>query len=126
MDDEQAVRELADRLRDRFPEEAAQTDSRFTERESIGRTPSGYDWIEAFAGRVANAVRERRGADVEELTGFFAKQYRDGPVAVQRIVDVALAENILFGLDDQAKAWAWPHIAIEIRHLYAATWGVPH
>ena len=124
MDDEQAIRELAARLRGRFPDEAAQTDSRFAERGSVAH--SDYDWIEAFAGRVADAVRESRSANAEELTGFFAKQYRDGPAAVQRIVDVALAENILLGLDDQARAWAWPHIAIEIRHLHAAMWGVPH
>lgn len=118
------MRELAARLRGRFPDEAAQTDSRFAERGSIAQ--SDYDWIEAFACRVADAVRERRSANVEALTEFFAKQYRDGPVAVKRIVDVAIAENILFGLDDQAKTWAWPHIAAEIRHLYAAMWGAPH
>lgn len=126
MDDEQAVRELAGKLRDRFPEDAARTDIWFTGRGPIDRAQSDYDWIEAFAGRVADAVRERSGAHVEELTEFFAKQYRDGAVAVRRIVDVALAENMLFGLDDQAKIWAWPHIAIEIRHLYSAMWGVPH
>jgi len=126
MDDEQAARQLVGKLRDRFPEEAARTDSRVAGRGSIDRVQSDYDWIEAFAGRVADAVREGRGARVEELTEFFAKQYRDGPVAVQRIVDVAIAENLFFGLDDQAKTWAWPHIAIEIRQLYAAMWGVPH
>lgn len=92
----------------------------------MDRAQSDYHWIESFAARVADAVRERRGANVEELTEFFAKQYRDGPVAVQHVVDVALAENILFGLDDEAKTWAWLHIAIEIRHLYAGMWGVPH
>jgi hypothetical protein len=126
MDDEQASHELAGRLRRRFPDEAARTDQWFKKQGATDRTHSDYDWIEAFAGRVTDAVRKQSSAKVEELTKFFAEQYREGPVAVQRIVDVALAENILFGIDDDVKVWAWPHIATEIRHLYAAMWGVPH
>ena len=121
MDDDHASQELAARLRRRFPDEAKRTDRLLEER----GWASNYDWIEAFAGRVADAVREQRGAKVKELTAFFAEQYQEGP-AVRRIVDVALAENILGDIDDQAKLWAWPHIATEIRHLYAAMWGVPH
>ncbi|WP_158982963.1 DUF7674 family protein [Lysobacter panacisoli] len=125
MNYDQAAMELASRVRRRFPEEASRTDLWLEERGSADLPQSGYLWIEAFAGRVTDAVRDRRSANVIELTGFFAVEYREGSAAVQHIIDVAFAENILFGIDADARRWAWPHIATAIRQLYAGIWGVP-
>lgn len=45
-------------------------------RPGLIQVPASYDWVEAFAGRVTEAVRDRNGTKVEELSGSLQGKYR--------------------------------------------------
>ena len=119
--------DLVRAARQRFPREAEETDRWLRERGLMDDVlaTSTFQWIEAFADRVTDAIKLRRGDIVTELTSFMAEQYRDQPDALQGIMDVAFAENLMWDVGDEAKVWAWPFIAAEIRHLYAEMWSDP-
>ena len=114
-------------IRIRFPEEALETDKWFIERgydqEEIEKMT--YAWVESFADCTKEAVLRHNAKKVRELTGFMAEQYLANSDSLKGIIDVAYAENIMWGVEDKDKRWAWPHIAREIQQLYEAMWGVP-
>ena len=114
-------------FRSRFPVEASQTDKWLTERgyDQEDLEEMTYAWLESFADRTKEAVLEHNATKVKELTEFIAEQYRANSDALHNIIDVAYAENIMWGVDDNDKVWAWPHIAKEVQQLYEAMWGVP-
>ncbi|MDR7267831.1 hypothetical protein J2X20_000460 [Pelomonas saccharophila] len=124
MDADAEARDLVDRTRTRFPEEALATDQWLRER---GWAPEEmtFMWIEAFADRTSEAVKRRDQAAIAAHTEFMAKEHRQGSESVRSLVDVAYAENLMWDLDISDRVWAWPHIARTVRALYEAMWGVP-
>ncbi len=127
MDKLQVQKDLIRRIRSRFPIEASKTDEWLTERGSdqAELEEMTYAWVEAFADRTKEAVQGHDAVKVKELTGFIAEQYRVDPDALHDIIDVAYAENIMWGLDDEDRVWAWPYIADEVKQFYEAMWGNP-
>lgn len=111
--------ELVSVLRARLSDDAARTDAWVEERGLEGECM----WLEAFAGRVSDAVRDRRGGSVATITDVVAACYRAGSVPVKSAIDVFFAENVMWDADNAARVWAWPFIAPEIRRLYAEMWG---
>ncbi len=127
MGDLEKEKELIQLIRQRFPAEASRTDKWLTDRGSdkFELEEMTYAWIEAFADRTKEAVQEHSADKVSELTSFMAQQYRTEPDVLGNIIDVAYAENIMWGIDTKDRKWAWPHIANEIQKLYKEMWGVP-
>lgn len=117
---------LVDGLRSCFPAEAAHTDQWLRERDwDPAADDVSFIWVEAFADRTAEAIRQRNSETVQSHTDFIAAAYRAEPEALRTIVDVAYAENIMWNADRDDKVWAWEFIAAEIRRLYEAMWGAP-
>ena len=118
------VTEFVNRVRARFPREAALTDVWLAER---GWEPqeSPHIWVEAFADRTTDAVRAENWDLVEAHTGFIAELLRHGSDAVEKLVDVSYAENLMWDLAQPEKVQAWPHINAAIRQLYEQMWGAP-
>jgi hypothetical protein len=114
-------------IRSRFPDAAALTDrwlmERGSERSELDDNP--WSWIEAFADRTGELVKERDAGGVQQHTDFFAERYRAGPDATRRIIDVAYAENMMWNAKAADKVWAWRFIAKEMRQLYEQMWGAP-
>ncbi len=112
------------RIRERFADEANRTDSWLRERgwdELLEDAP--HVWMEAFADRTTEAVRARDWNLVKEHTEFIAAECRNGPEAIRRLVNVSYAENLMWDIEDSAKAIAWPYVAREVRELYEEAWG---
>lgn len=123
MDADHEQFEVIRRIRARFPDEARQTDAWLVDRGyDSGQT---YAWVEAFADRVAEAVRALEGSKVRAHTDFMAGEYRAGSEHLRALVDVAYAENIMWDLEEPEKVWAWSYIAEEIKMLYESMWGIP-
>jgi hypothetical protein len=91
------VEEFVNRVRARFPRDTELADAWLAER---GWEPqeSPYIWVEAFA---------------------------DGSSAVETLVDVSYAENLMWDLAQPEKVQAWPHINLAIRQQYEQMWGAP-
>jgi len=124
MDADAEARELVERTRTRFPEEALITDQWLRER-GWALDEVTFVWIEAFADRTSEAVKRHDEAVIKAHTEFMATEHRQGSESVRSLVDVAYAENLMWDLDVSDRVWAWPHIARTVRALYEAMWGVP-
>lgn len=120
-------KQLVGRIRKRFPAEAALTDQWLVDRgyDQTDFEEMTYAWVEAFADRTTDAVREKDAAKVKDQTDYMAKEYQAGSEVVRNIIDVAYAESIMWNVENADKAWAWPNIADKVRRLYEAIWGVP-
>lgn len=125
MDEFAEENRVVARIRERFPEEAKQTDEWLSERgwDELDKAP--YIWVEAFADRTTDAARAHNWVLVKAHTEFIAAEYRDGSEAVRSLVDVSYAENLMWDLERTEKVVAWPHIAKEVRVLYEQMWGAP-
>lgn len=119
--------QLVSKIRARFPKESATTERWLVKQgfDDAEIEDMAYGWLGSFADRTTDAAKLRDALAIREQTGFLAEQYRDGSAAIQAIIDVAYAENILWNANDNVKAWAWPYIATEIRQLNEAFWGAP-
>ena len=122
-----AENRLVSNIRARFPEEAALTGKWLAER---NWDPAEYDdyphtWVEAFAGRITEAIKRKDSAAIGAQTGFLADQYRANPDALLSIVDVSYAENMMWDASDEEKAWAWEFIAADIQQFYLQMWRKP-
>ncbi|MGO4380731.1 DUF7674 family protein [Pseudoduganella sp. RAF53_2] len=117
---------LVDKLKSQFPAEAEITDHWLLER---GWDPNeelvALNWVEAFADRTTEAIRLRDSEAVIAQTNFMALAYRAEREVLRTIVDVSYAENLMWDASPEEKVWAWEFIALEIRLLYAETWGSP-
>ncbi len=118
--DEQGV---VARVRERFIDDAIRTDIWLRERGWDEPEEAPYIWLEAFADRTTDAARARDWNLVKKHTELLAAEFRNGTEAIQRLVDVAYAENLMWDLEDSAKAVAWPNIAKPLRELYEQAWG---
>ena len=125
--EDMAGKMLINHIRSRFPAEASQTDKWLVERQYDLQNleEMTYPWMESFADRTKEAVLEHNATRIKVLTGFIAEQYRANSDALRNIIDVAYSENIMWGVDDSDRVWAWPHIAEEVQHFYEAVWGIP-
>ncbi|WP_408952441.1 hypothetical protein [Lysobacter sp. Hz 25] len=119
--------ELVRQIRAGFRTDAERTDRCLMERGCTGSDleANPYTWIEAFADRTTDAVRERNSDVVERHTGFMAEQYQSGSSHIRQLIDVAYAENLMWNVEDHDKVWAWPYISPMIRQLYVEMWGSP-
>jgi hypothetical protein len=111
------------RIRVRFADDATHTDSWLRERGWDGWDDAPHIWLEAFADRTTEAARVQDWNLVMEHSAFIAAEYRSGSEPIRRFVDVSYAENLMWDLEDSAKAIAWPNIAKEVRQLYEQVWG---
>jgi hypothetical protein len=127
MDQDNEVRELVKCVRTSLPNAAARADqfmlSRGFDREDL--EVMTYVWLETFAEVTNDAARERDGAAIQAHTELLAKQYQSGGKAVRDAIDIAYAENLMWDLDDAARAWAWPRFSETVRRLYVEMWGEP-
>jgi hypothetical protein len=123
-----AEKMLIKHIRNRFPVEALQTDKWLAERhyDQQDIEEMTYVWMESFADRTREAVLQHNATKIKELTGFIAEQYRTNSDILHNIIDIAYAENIMWGVDNSDRVWAWPHIAEEVRQLYEAMFGTPN
>lgn len=56
---------------------------------------------------------------------FISQQLAKADDDMVRVIDVAYAENMMFGLDVKTKRWAWPLVPANLKRLYVAMWGEP-
>lgn len=118
---------LVSEIRERFPDAAIVTDQWLSERgfDQHDLLKMTYAWIEAFADRTTDAVRNRNADVVRQHTNFMSERYLAGSEAVRGLIAVAYTENLMWNVGDEEKAWAWPNIVGEVRRLYAELWGAP-
>jgi hypothetical protein len=120
-------REVVQRIRQRFPEDAKRTDewhmARGWDERELDEAP--HLWVEAFADRTTDAARATDWSLVKTHTQFMAAEYLNGSEPVKKLVDVAYAENLLWNLEDSAKLEAWPHVDNVVKELYERMWGTP-
>lgn len=124
MDSDLEAEKLVNRIKERFPREAAVTDSWLKER---GWEPEEmtFLWVEAFADRTSEAIAMQDWQQVKEHTDFFAAEYCKGAEVVRGLVDAAYAENLMWDLGLETKVSAWQHISAKIQELYSRMWGIP-
>lgn len=116
--------DFVNQIRMRFPNETVITDAWIVER-GLEPLDSPYHWVEAFADRTTEAVRTENWVLVREHTEFISDLMSQGSEAIEQLVDVSYAENLMWDLGRPAKIQAWPHIAPLIRQLYDQMWGAP-
>jgi hypothetical protein len=113
------------RIRERYSDEALRTDEWLTERGWDQLEEAPFIWVEAFADRTTEAARAGNWNLVKDHSEFMAEVFRNGSEEIRQLVDVSYAEPLMWDLDSRGKVLAWPHIATEVRELYARMWGVP-
>jgi hypothetical protein len=122
-----AENNLMKNIRARFPVESEVTDRWLIVRgwDPADEDVSAYTWVEAFADRITDAIRQSDACAIRAQTDFLAEEYMANPEQLGEIVDVAYSENIMWNASDSEKVWAWEFIAPEIRQLYEDTWRDP-
>jgi hypothetical protein len=120
-------KEIVRRIRQRFPDEARQTDEWQMDRgwEELELDEAPHIWVEVFADRTTEAARAANWSAVRDHTEFMAAEYRNGSDPVKKLVDVAYAENLMWNLEDSVKVVAWPYVDKLVQDLYERMWGIP-
>lgn len=116
---------LVQTVRRALPEAAANADAWLRERGFDPAQANPYIWTEALAGVTNGRIQQRQREVVQQHLYFFAAQYARGGEAVRQCITAAYLGNLLLGLDDSTKRWAWALFPKTLQAVYVAKWERP-
>lgn len=125
MSEEREIQDLVKNIRQALPGAADQTDRLMADSGFDQEEEAHYLWMEALAEVANELICQKDEGELKALLAHLSSEYDSGSGAVKNCIEVSFVENLLWDLEPDEKAWAWPRIPDNLAKLYTATQGKP-